>query len=93
VLTEFRLQDGSAVLLGTELWLTPKGRQIWRKGIEPDVHVSLPPDALPFSPEQGATADPQAIEEDVQLQVGLRVLQGHLLPAGMRSRQGCPRCQ
>jgi len=45
VLNQFDLSDGSALLLATELWLTPKGRQIWHNGIEPDVAVLLPDDA------------------------------------------------
>jgi carboxyl-terminal processing protease len=45
VLGEFRLTDGSAVLLAIIEWLTPKGRQIWHKGITPDIEVSLPQEA------------------------------------------------
>ena len=51
VLNEFRLSDGSALLLATEEWLTPQGRVIWHKGITPDGVVSLPPDASPLIPE------------------------------------------
>ena len=40
VLQPFELSDGSAVLLATTQWLTPKGRQIWHKGITPDVEVA-----------------------------------------------------
>ena len=39
VLGEFVLSDGSALRVGTVEWLTPKGNQIWHKGITPDVVV------------------------------------------------------
>src|SRR5207253_4613867 len=42
VLQPFGLSDGSAVLLAVNEWLTPNGRQIWHKGISPDVEVALP---------------------------------------------------
>ena len=42
VLNEFDLSDGSALLVGTVEWLTPKGREIWHHGITPDVDVALP---------------------------------------------------
>jgi carboxyl-terminal processing protease len=42
VLSTYRLLDGSALLLGTAEWLTPKGQSIWKQGITPDVTVALP---------------------------------------------------
>ena len=42
VLSTYRLLDGSALLLGTAEWLTPKGQSIWKLGITPDVMVTLP---------------------------------------------------
>jgi carboxyl-terminal processing protease len=39
------LSDGSTLLLGVSQWLTPQGRLIRQKGIEPDIAVSLPADA------------------------------------------------
>ena len=36
VVATFPLSDGSAVTIGTERWLTPKGRAIWREGLKPD---------------------------------------------------------
>lgn len=47
VLNEFPLRDGSVLLLAVEEWLTPDGRVIWKKGLAPDVEVTLPPDAEP----------------------------------------------
>ncbi|MBA3337122.1 MAG: S41 family peptidase, partial [Chloroflexia bacterium] len=42
VLIPFELSDGSVALLGTELWLTSEGEQIWKEGIVPDQTVALP---------------------------------------------------
>jgi carboxyl-terminal processing protease len=51
VLNEFPLPDGSALLLAIEEWLTPAGRVIWHKGIQPDQAVPLPANTLPLVPE------------------------------------------
>jgi len=74
VLSTFHLSDGSAILLGTEQWLTPDGRQIWHNGITPDVEVALPSGAVPLTPEQetNMTADQLQKSQDAQL---LRALQ------------------
>jgi carboxyl-terminal processing protease len=50
VLNEFSLSDGSAIRLGVEQWLTPKGRHIFPSGIDPDIEVPLDPDVLPLEP-------------------------------------------
>jgi carboxyl-terminal processing protease len=50
VLEEFRLSDGSALLLAVQEWLTPAGRSFWHQGIKPDVVVALPSDANPVFP-------------------------------------------
>lgn len=42
VLNTFELDDGSALLLATRQWLTPNGRELWHKGIEPDIVIELP---------------------------------------------------
>ncbi|MER3485713.1 MAG: hypothetical protein C4345_06870, partial [Chloroflexota bacterium] len=34
VLSPIPLDDGSMLVLGTGLWLTPKGEQMWHKGVE-----------------------------------------------------------
>lgn len=80
VLNQFRLSDGSALLLATELWLTPKGRVIWHQGIAPDVAVELPADITPSIPEteRDLTAAGMQTLEDVQLLRGLEVLQEKL---------------
>jgi carboxyl-terminal processing protease len=77
VLSEFHLSDGSALLLATEEWLTPKGRTIWHQGISPDVAVSLPPDVGPLLPRAEASMTPDQFESagDAQLLTGLHVLE------------------
>jgi carboxyl-terminal processing protease len=65
VVRPFELSDGSAVVLAISLWLTPNGRQIWHKGIDPDVivplpsgaRILLPDDQLPLTAERFARSD------------------------------------
>jgi len=80
VLGEFRLTDGSAVLLAISEWLTPKGRQIWHKGITPDIEVSLPPEASIVMPESEAklTADQLSHSEDTQLLKAVELMKKEL---------------
>lgn len=52
VLQEFRLSDGSAMLLAIAEWLTPAGHVIWHKGIKPDIVVSLPVHVTPLYPKK-----------------------------------------
>ncbi len=52
VLQEFRLSDGSAMLLAIAEWLTPAGHVIWHKGIKPDIKVSLPTNITPLYPDK-----------------------------------------
>ena len=78
VLQPFELSDGSAVLLATSQWLTPLGRQIWHKGITPDVEVALPPEnASILLPEMEDGMDAAAFKasEDAQLHKALELLQ------------------
>lgn len=51
----FPLPDGSAIKMTTARYTTPKGRDIDRIGLEPDVVVAEPPDARPGDP----ATDPQ----------------------------------
>ncbi|HZU36316.1 MAG TPA: S41 family peptidase, partial [Gemmataceae bacterium] len=76
VLGEFRLTDGSAVLLAISEWLTPKGRQIWHQGIAPDIEVALPPDASIVMPETETklTAEALAHSDDTQLLKAIEVM-------------------
>jgi len=76
VLTSFQLSDGSAILLGTEEWLTPSGRQIWHHGIQPDIEVALSADVTPLTPSQevGFSAQQLAASGDAQLLRALKEL-------------------
>jgi carboxyl-terminal processing protease len=88
VLAEFPLSDGSAVLLAVEEWLTPKGDVIWHKGVEPNVEVTLAPDATPVWPEAERTLDAKQLEhsDDRQLLDAIELLtpkSGPRLPASV----------
>jgi carboxyl-terminal processing protease len=76
VLNEFRLSDGSALLLATEEWLTPSGRLIWHQGISPNVTASLPPDIAPLSPRREGEMTPGQLQDsgDQQLLQALDLL-------------------
>ncbi|MEJ2644513.1 MAG: S41 family peptidase [Gammaproteobacteria bacterium] len=52
VLEEFRLSDGSALLLAVQEWLTPDGHTIWHKGITPQIKVALANKVIPVYPMQ-----------------------------------------
>jgi carboxyl-terminal processing protease len=82
VLNQFHLPDGSAILLATELWLTPKGRVIWHQGIQPDVTVSLANDIAPSIPEteRNLTAADLSNLKDTQLLKALDLLQNMIQP-------------
>jgi carboxyl-terminal processing protease len=81
VLQPYTLTDGSALLLGTRQWLTPKGRLIRKQGISPDHEVVLPIEADLLTPEE--IRDLEAAEvlesEDTQLLKALELL--NALPA------------
>ena len=76
VLTPFNQPDGSIVLLGTALWLTADGEQIWKEGVEPDVVVELPEDATVSRPNDDADTAllTEDAFEDVQLQEAFDLL-------------------
>lgn len=69
VLSTYPLSDGSAILLGTEEWLTPNGSQIWHRGVAPDVAVDLPANATPVAPDSEAGMTPEQLlsSPDAQL--------------------------
>ena len=76
VVGTFPLSDGSAVTIGTERWLTPKGHAIWRQGLTPDETVALPQGVNFLVPDDFATPGPGGIgaSSDTQLQAALRAL-------------------
>ncbi len=76
VLEEFRLADGSSLLLAVEEWLTPAGRSFWHKGLAPQFPVTLPPNADPLFPMTERDLTPEKLQqsEDHQLLTALRML-------------------
>ncbi len=76
VLNTFRLSDGSEVRIGVAEWLTPKGHQIWHKGITPNVTVQLPTSATPLTPSalQQMTPKQVASTTDTQFAKALSLL-------------------
>ena len=76
VLSEFSLSDGSALLLATQEWLTPKGNVIWHEGLAPDEEISLPSDAMLLLPLEEQDMAPQELRDsgDSQLLQALELL-------------------
>lgn len=77
VLNEFRLSDGSGLLLATQEWLTPDGTSFWHKGIDPDVQISLPENVAPVLPEAVQSMSAQELQQsqDEQLLKAIELLQ------------------
>jgi carboxyl-terminal processing protease len=76
VVNTYPLQDGGALTIGTERWLTPKGRAIWREGLVPDEVVELPPGAALVVPDDlpGLGAGGLAGTADAQLKAAVAAL-------------------
>ena len=76
VLQPFRLEDGSALMLGTSQWLTADGRLIRKQGIEPDVTVELPIGTPLISPDvvEDMSVDELLESQDAQLLKALELL-------------------
>jgi len=76
VVATFPLSDGSAVTIGTERWLTPKGRAIWREGLKPDQTVALAQGVNFLVPDDFATLGAGGIAgtQDAQLKAALSAL-------------------
>jgi carboxyl-terminal processing protease len=81
VLQQYTLSDGSALLLGTQEWLTPKGNFIRDKGIMPNITVKLPANASPLTPgdeNNGNMTLEQIMKSgDTQLIAAIKYLQDH----------------
>lgn len=81
VLQEFDLADGSAILLGTGEWLTPKGRSIGGLGITPNIDVALSATIIPLTPadENAEQLTEQRIlsSGDSQMVSAIRYLETH----------------
>jgi len=78
VVNTYPLKDGGALTIGTERWLTPKGRAIWREGLVPDEVVELPTGVAQVVPDDFATlgSGGLAATADTQLQAALVALDG-----------------
>jgi carboxyl-terminal processing protease len=76
VVSTYPLADGGALTIGTERWLTPKGRAIWRAGLVPDEVVPLPTGAAQVVPDDFATlgSGGLAATGDAQLRAALAAL-------------------
>lgn len=76
VLLNFPLADGSALLLATEQWLTPKGRVIWHEGVAPDVVVKMDPEVMPSIPETERSLTAESLQKlnDPQLLKAIELL-------------------
>ncbi len=80
ILQTFQLSDGSAVLLAVAEWLTPDGREIKGRGIEPDTLVDLPAGVSPLRPGSAAERDWASLVEasDAQLLAAIEALKPKL---------------
>lgn len=76
VLQPYTLADNSALLLGTKQWLTPHGRLIRQQGIDPDIEVILPIEAVLLIPGEIAemSLDEVWASDDLQLLAALETL-------------------
>jgi carboxyl-terminal processing protease len=81
VLEQFPLSDGSAILLGTSEWLTPKGHFIRNLGITPNIEVTLNAKATLLTPgdenEEHLTEQQVLQSGDTQLIGAIRYLETH----------------
>jgi len=81
VLEEFSLSDGSAILLGTREWLTPKGHFIRNLGISPNIQVVLNAKIAPITPDDenaGHLTEQQILKSgDTQVVAAIRYLETH----------------
>jgi carboxyl-terminal processing protease len=94
VLNQFGLEDGSALLMATQEWLTPSGDSIWHQGIAPDIGVELPAEATPLTPEtsQGMTESGLRDSRDAQLLKAIELLgRGDTPVSGARGIPATPR--
>jgi len=81
VLEQYSLSDGSAILLGTQEWLTPKGKFIRDNGIKPDIMVELGKNAIALTAADenaGNMTEQQIIANgDAQLNAAIDYLKIH----------------
>jgi carboxyl-terminal processing protease len=87
VLQEFRLSDGSALLLAVEEWLTPNGQSFWHKGVTPDFPVALPVDRSPVFPgaERHMSSEELQSSDDRQLLDAIKIVSRLTRPENITS--------
>jgi carboxyl-terminal processing protease len=78
VLTEFALNDGSALYVGTIEWLTRDGREIWKHGVVPDIGLDSNPlgKIVPPFDLKKLGADGLSKSGDLQLLKAVELLKG-----------------
>jgi carboxyl-terminal processing protease len=83
VVGTFPLADGSAVTIGIERWLTPKGHAIWREGLTPDQVVPLPTKVTYVTPDTFSALGTAGIagSQDGQLKAALDALSALVPPS------------
>jgi carboxyl-terminal processing protease len=76
VLSSFSLDDGSLLVLGTQLWLTPSGKSVWKVGVNPQIPVELADPTKRVRPTNGETMTSAQLAQsgDTQLQEGVALL-------------------
>lgn len=80
VLNQFTLSDGSAILLGTQEWLTPKGQFIRGNGIKPNIVVADPSNVIltPDTENTDKMTEQQILKSgDTQLAAAIKYLESH----------------
>jgi carboxyl-terminal processing protease len=81
VLQQFNLADGSAILIGTQEWLTPNGNFIRDLGITPDITVPLGTNGVMLTPNdennQNLSQSQLLNSNDPQLISAIHYLQTH----------------
>lgn len=77
VLNIFPLDDGSAIRLGVQRWLTPDGDDVFEAGLEPDITIALPEDGVPLEPSELEDLGRRAFRQtdDLQLRRAVRLLE------------------
>ncbi len=81
VLQEYMLSDGSAILLGTQEWLTPNGHFIRDQGITPNITVQPGNNNVEITPNeenQSNMTEQQILKSgDTQLNAAIHYLESH----------------
>jgi carboxyl-terminal processing protease len=77
VLNIFPLDDGSAIRLGVQRWLTPDGDDVFEAGLQPDVSIALPEDGVPLEPSELEDLGRREFRagDDTQLRRAVRLLE------------------